>query len=163
MNKLAHGVTIETIRNRIFLCDKYLNRWVEISAEARNCIENELSGKKSYRKEEVLFIDYLVDNGYIVNKSIKEETLDISSKCVQVIVETGDFNSVQRECLAGLTESNLILKYKFVHGRPCYTIYNNCYHAHTSAYLQGPSLIVREFQRFCFEENDILQELFDRA
>ena len=113
VNKLAHGISIETIRGKFFICDKNLNRWLEISPEAVNCIKNNLSGKNLSKSEEFSFIEYLLVNGYLIDSSKKEMVISKQVEDMQIIIEVGDGSEEQKKSLLTITGyDNIALKYK---------------------------------------------------
>lgn len=113
MLSLSSGVTIESIRNHFFVCDKHLNRWLEISKEAFLCLEKYFGGNQIVIEEELKFIEFLRLNGYLTDK-LNDESVSVINQVnnMQIIVETSKYNVEQKKSLNELTNCNdVVLKY----------------------------------------------------
>lgn len=112
MLQLSSGVTIDTIRNHFFVCDKRSNRWLEISKEADLFLKKYFGGIKALSAEELQFIEFLSSNGYLVEKVDNEDVSKIKHDNMQIIVETSSSCIRQKTSFENVDDcNNIILKY----------------------------------------------------
>lgn len=112
MLQLSSGVTIDTIRNHFFVCDKRSNRWLEISEEADLFLKKYFNGNKSLSAEELKFIEFLCSNGYLVEKVDNEGLSKNKHDNMQIIVETSSSCTMPKTSFEKYEKCNsIILKY----------------------------------------------------
>lgn len=113
MLQFSSGVTVDTVRNHYFLCDKKANRWLEISKEAELFLRNYFDGVEALSEEETKFVDFLFSNGYLTDTIDDAAVSKIKQdENMQIIIETSSSFLGEKSVLENINVcNNVVLKY----------------------------------------------------